>query len=92
MSDNESTLENEEKATKLFAPNTNSSANETTNKSSKLWTLVSSMLRFASLTPNDTSQEKVAASEQSSTEPLLDISEITSSPFVIKRCASFAGK
>lgn len=92
ISDHESTLDVDEKSTELFEPTNNSSAIETTNKSSKLWSLVSSMLRFASLTPNDTSQERISASEQLSTESNLDISEISSSPFIIKRCASFAGK
>lgn len=56
--------------------------NHTPPKSSRLWSLVSSVFRFV---PFKTAEEPVDQNEMSSTDS-------DSSPFVIKRCASFAGK
>lgn len=56
------------------------------NRANKLWSLVSSVLRFASLTSTDATK---------CAEPIIDsnVSDDTElSPFTIKRCASFAGE
>lgn len=88
IDDNDITNEFDRNTTRILEPTANS--NEPTKKSNKLWSLVSSVLRFASLTPNDTSLAKILPSEPIGSD--IEAPETTLSPFIIKRCASFAGK
>lgn len=61
---------------------------------SKLWSLVSSVFRFASLTPTEPSYKtkSTAKPNNENESPKSPLLVLDSSPFIIKRCASFCGK
>lgn len=70
--------------TKINKNDDDGNKSEQTNRSSTLWSIVTSVIRFASFSSNgikDKSSKHLNSSAESN----------TTSPFIIKRCASFAG-